>query len=81
MSRFTEYLMNTEDSYTCISDYSVNEAGPVVETLIKILSHIMGAKKEVEGVINLIEDKQLKKHLKTFLISCVFITALLKSLT
>ena len=81
MSRFTEYLINTEDSYTYISDYSVNESGPVVEALLGILSHIVSVKKDVASVINMVEDEQLKKYLKIFLTSCVFITALLKSVT
>ena len=81
MSRFTDFLIDTEDKYTFISDYKVNEAGPVVDTLMGILSHIVGVKKEVEGVINMVDDKQLKMYLKKFLTSCVFISALLKSVT
>ena len=81
MSRFTEYLINTENNYTFISDYKVNEAEPVLDTLLGILTHIEGVKKEIDSVINMVEDKQLKLYLKKFLTSCVFTTALLKSVT
>jgi len=81
MSRFTDFLIDTEDDYKYQFESTINEAGPVVETLLGILTHIVGVKKEVEGVINMVEDKQLKKYLKGFLTSCVLISTLLKSVT
>ncbi len=85
MSRFTEFLLDegTDDHHTTIIEgiASVNEAAPVVELLLGILSHIAAVRKEIEGVINLVEDQKLKKYLKGFVVSCVFLAGLLKVVT
>ncbi|MGO8762327.1 MAG: hypothetical protein ACLQUS_10095 [Desulfobaccales bacterium] len=85
MSRLSEFLLDEEinDDYTTIYEEiaSVNEAAPVVGILLGILSHIAAVRKEVEGVINLVEDHNLKKYLKAFVVSCVFLTGLLKAVT
>ncbi len=85
MSRFKEFLLDKEDNdcYTTIYEEiaSVNKAGPVAEILLGILNHIAAIRKEVEGVINLVEDQKLKKYLKGFVVSCVFLAGLLKVVT
>jgi hypothetical protein len=85
VSKFKEFLIDKEDNdchTTIFEEISiVNESVAVVGNLLEILSHIMSVRKEVEGVINLVEDKKLKKYLKGFIVSCVFLSSLLKVVT
>jgi hypothetical protein len=50
----------------------------VVGILFEILSHIVSVRKEVESVIKMVKDKKLKKNLKGFIVSCVFLSGILK---
>ena len=53
----------------------------MVRILFEILSHIGSVRKEIESVINMVEDKKLKKYLKGFIVSCVFLSSILKVVT
>jgi hypothetical protein len=84
MSQFRKFLLEkTGDDYTTILTEldSLNESVPVVRILFEILSHIVSVRKEIESVINMVEDKKLKKYLNGFIVSCVFLSSILKVVT
>jgi hypothetical protein len=84
MSKFRKFLIEkNNDNYTTILEElaSLNKSPLVVRILFEILSHIVSVMKEIESVINMVEDKKLKKYLSGFVLSCVFLSSILKIAT